>query len=365
MSLEISIRKKLSSFELEIAFSIGDAEALALLGASGSGKSMLLKCIAGVERPDAGRIVLDGRVLFDSDRKICLTPRERRTGLLFQNYALFPNMTVYQNIFHSIRRERYSTLQIKQKADNAVSMMHLDAVRDSPVTAISGGEMQRTALARILVNDAELLMLDEPLSALDEHLKFSLEMELRDVIGNFGGNVLLVTHDRDQAYRFGSKIALVNRGKIEKIDSPANVFANPETVDGARITGVKNIAPASVENGRIRILGWGLDLACDRLPAGCRSVDIKYAGIRMNDLKPAAVVPEFEDGAVFNFKIADVLSNVFSYTVKLYSSTAGAEALPLYWQVSKQIWEPCGTDNVDLYLRRDAVMPLKQEERSQ
>ena len=224
-------------------------------------------------------------------------------------------------------------------------MMHLDAVRDSPVTAISGGEMQRTALARILVNDAELLMLDEPLSALDEHLKFSLEMELRDVIGNFGGNVLLVTHDRDQAYRFGSKIALVNRGKIEKIDSPANVFANPETVDGARITGVKNIAPASVENGRI--------------------LDIKYAGIRMNDLKPAAVVPEFEDGAVFNFKIADVLSNVFSYTVKLYSSTAGAEALPLYWQVSKQIWEPCGTDNVDLYLRRDAVMPLKQEERSQ
>ena len=360
MSLQVKITKKLANFSLDVDCTVESREILAVLGASGSGKSMLLKCIAGVETPDTGCIVLDDRVLFDSSRKINLLPQERRVGLLFQNYALFPNMTVYQNIYHSVRKGRYSGPEQERLINGIMDTLQLTKIRNNSVMRISGGEMQRTALARILVNDAELMMLDEPLSALDEHLKFSLEMELKEIIGNFGKSVLFVTHDRDQAHRLGDRIALVNDGLIEKIAPVREIFMHPDTVEGARITGVKNIAAATVKNGIVEVPRWGLSFDLCRIAGsdGGSEKDIHYIGIRMNDVKLAKGKEDLSKGNIFTFKIADVLSNVFSYTVKLYNPDV-SDPLPFYWQISKDLWEPEHRNIVELYLRDSIVMPLK------
>ena len=170
MSLYVDIEKDLGSFCLKAKFEAGD-ESIALLGASGCGKSMTLKCIAGIETPDRGRIVVDDVVLFDSEKKINLTPQQRRTGLLFQNYALFPNMTVYKNICAGARRERDSQKR-NRMIQSIMENFGLTELADRYPHQLSGGQQQRVALARILVSSPRILLLDEPFSALDSHLRF-------------------------------------------------------------------------------------------------------------------------------------------------------------------------------------------------
>lgn len=350
MALVVDFEKKLSNFTLKAKFSCANQEVLTILGASGSGKSMILKCIAGVEKPDQGKIILNDRVLFDSSNKINLTPQERRIGILFQNYALFPHMTVEQNILYSIRKN-YSNDQKFKIAKEILNLMQLIKIKDQLASKISGGEMQRVALARILVNDADLMMLDEPFSAIDEYLKFSLELELRERIKNFAKPVLFVTHDRDQAYRIGDRIALIYEGKINKVATPKEIFVTPETVYNAKITGVKNIAPAIYKDGKIYIENWQLSFAYDPLKAK----DLKYVGIRMNDFKLASHLDDLAIGTKFIFKIDEVFANVFTYTVKLKTN-----AEPLFWQVSKDLWDPYQKSEVELYIKHSLIMILKE-----
>ena len=192
--LTVDIKKKLDNFILDVQFET-DREILALLGASGCGKSMTLKCIAGIAKPDEGRIVLNGRVLFDSDKGINLSPQKRRVGYLFQQYALFPNMTVEKNIAAGCmekNRERKKAL-VSEK----IEKMHLSGLEHKYPSQLSGGQQQRVALARILINDPELLLLDEPFSALDSFLKWQLEMELSDDLKEFGRGALFVSHSKD------------------------------------------------------------------------------------------------------------------------------------------------------------------------
>ena len=184
MSLTVDMKKKLGSFELETKFEAENG-VTCLLGPSGCGKSMTLKCIAGIEKPDEGRIELDGTVLFDSKKGINLPPQKRMVGYMFQNYALFPNMTVRQNILCGMRH-------IKDKAEKEarlnkyVSMFRLEGLENHRPAQLSGGQAQRTALARIMVSDPKLLLLDEPFSALDAHLRDKLMIEMRDVLARFG-----------------------------------------------------------------------------------------------------------------------------------------------------------------------------------
>ena len=183
MALEVDIEKQLGSFHLRAAFSCGK-ETLGILGASGSGKSMTLKCIAGIERPDRGRIVLDGRVLFDSGKRIDLPPQERRVGYLFQHYALFPGMTVRQNILCGLHAEK-DRQKREEKADAMMEMLRIREIASLRPEALSGGQAQRTALGRILVNEPDLLMLDEPFSALDAHLRLKLQAELKSLLSGY------------------------------------------------------------------------------------------------------------------------------------------------------------------------------------
>jgi len=212
MSLTVDIHKQLGRFSLDASFR-ADGGTLGLLGASGSGKSLTLKCIAGIERPDRGKILLNGVTLFDSERWINLPPQKRRVGYLFQNYALFPNMTVRQNILCGIRWERDRARRAAELR-RVVELLHLQGLEEQRPDQLSGGQQQRTALARILVSRPELLMLDEPFSALDEHLRDQLQIQMKKLLDTFDGDILLVTHNHDEAYHMCEKAAVGDGGRI-------------------------------------------------------------------------------------------------------------------------------------------------------
>ena len=242
MSLIVDIHKSLGAFQLDVAFT-AEPGVTCLLGASGCGKSYTLKCIAGIEKPDRGHIELDGVVLFDSEKKINLPPQQRHVGYLFQNYALFPNMTVRQNILCGLHGER-DRARRERKLREVLRMMRLEGLERHKPAQLSGGQQQRVALARILVSEPKLLMLDEPFSALDAHLRDSLKVELRDMLHSFGREVLMVTHDRSEAYNMSSRIALMDHGKLLTIKDTKQLFADPGSVPAAVLTGCKNIAAA-------------------------------------------------------------------------------------------------------------------------
>ena len=242
MSLEVNIEKRLGGFFLKSVF-VCEGEPTALLGASGCGKSMTLRCIAGIVTPDKGRIVLNGRVLFDSEKHINLPPQKRKVGYLFQNYALFQNMTVEQNIACGIHEEKNKAVRKKAVAD-MIEKLQLTGLEKRKPFQLSGGQQQRVALARILVGSPEILLLDEPFSALDSHLRDQLLSEVKRLLLSFGQEVLMVTHSRDEAYTMCSKLMIMDQGRLCRVGKTKEVFADPKTVPAAIITGCKNIYPA-------------------------------------------------------------------------------------------------------------------------
>ena len=216
MALFVDIEKNFGNFRLNVKLDIGN-EVLGLVGNSGCGKSLTLKCIAGIEKPDRGTIVLDGVTLFDSEKHINLSPQKRHTGLLFQSYALFPNMTVRQNIRAGTLRDKQTEDERNRKIKEILDSFGLSQVADQYPRQLSGGQQQRTALARIMVSDPQILMLDEPFSALDSELKYHMEREVSAVIRNFGKTAILVSHDKGEAYRLCNRIAMVHNGHTEEI----------------------------------------------------------------------------------------------------------------------------------------------------
>ena len=264
MSLTVDIHKQLGRFSLDASFR-ADGGTLGLLGASGSGKSLTLKCIAGIERPDRGKILLNGVTLFDSERRINLPPQKRRVGYLFQNYALFPNMTVRQNILCGIRWERDRARRAAELR-RVMELLCLRGLEEQRPDQLSGGQQQRTALARILVSRPELLMLDEPFSALDEHLRDQLQIQMKKLLDAFDGDILLVTHNQDEAYHMCEKAAVVDGGRILGVREPELLFLDPGSVPAARLTGCRNISSAARRVGayEVEIPGWGIRLATAR-----------------------------------------------------------------------------------------------------
>lgn len=260
--LKAKIKKSLPGFTLEVDFAI-DQEILAILGPSGSGKTMTLKCIAGLLPPDEGHIELNGRVLYDSAAKINLPARERRIGFVFQNYALFPHRTVRENAAFGI------TGKPKAEAEKRISWllakMHVDGLAHRYPRELSSGQQQRVAVARALSCEPEVLLLDEPFSALDTPRRERLELELLSLQDFYRGDILFVTHDLAQGYKLGTRLAVYDAGRMVQLDDKRAVIGAPAGRTAARLTGFKNVldgrvAAASPGEALVSIPGLGTSL---------------------------------------------------------------------------------------------------------
>lgn len=191
---------------------------------------MTLKCIAGIVTPDEGYIALDDRVLFDSSKRINIRPKERKVGYLFQNYALFPAMTVKKNICCGLVREKDREAK-KRKYDKAMSLLHLEGLENRLPSQLSGGQAQRVALARIIVSEPDLLLLDEPFSALDAFLRRNLQTELLEVLQNLGKQAVLVTHSAREVRRMTTNLFVMKSGEIIRRGRTEDVFSDPQSDD--------------------------------------------------------------------------------------------------------------------------------------
>ncbi len=255
--LEVNICKQLSEFTLAVNFTTYDPHPLGLLGASGAGKSLILRCIAGIETPDAGRIVLDGRVLFDSEKKINLPSCDRKIGILFQNYALFPHLTVAQNIAFGLHHRSLPPIQIEAITQQQLTAVQLSSLAQRYPHELSGGQQQRVALARALTNKPEVLLLDEPFSALDTHLRSQVEQQLKRRLQSYPGITLLVTHNLEEAYRICHALLVLESGHVAAHAPKHQIFEQPQTVSVARLTGCKNCSRAIArEPHQLEALDW-------------------------------------------------------------------------------------------------------------
>ncbi|MDU4960570.1 MAG: ATP-binding cassette domain-containing protein [Sporomusaceae bacterium] len=207
--LVVDIQKQLADFRLDIRFSLGN-HILVLFGASGAGKTTLLRTIAGLVKPDQGLIRHHGRLFFSSDDRFFLPPRARRIGYMFQEYALFPHMDVRENIWYGAPK---ADLQARVLYERLIELLRIGQLADRPVTRLSGGEKQRVALARALMTGPELLLLDEPLSALDETTRGELQTELKRIQALWKIPFILVTHDPVEAKRLGDKFLVIEKGR--------------------------------------------------------------------------------------------------------------------------------------------------------
>jgi molybdate transport system permease protein len=241
-TLSLSLHKPLATFPLNVAFTAG-ADALGILGASGSGKSMTLRCIAGVETPERGQIVLNGRVLFDSDRGINLPSHRRRVGLLFQTYALFPHLTIAENIGFGL--QHLPRLERSQRVSGWLGAMQLQGLGDRYPHQLSGGQQQRVALARALAPEPEVLLLDEPLSALDTYLRSQVEQQLIATLASYRGVTLFVTHNLEEVFRVCPQIMVMAAGQTVAAGTRHQVFEQPGSAIAAQITGCKNFSRAT------------------------------------------------------------------------------------------------------------------------
>lgn len=337
MELIVNIEKRLRDFTLAAQFTLRDTT-LALLGASGSGKSMTLKCIAGLERPDRGQIVLNGRTLFDSKKGINLPPQARSVGYLFQNYALFPNMTVRENIIFALDGSKEEKERIF--AEN-VARFSLEGLENAYPANLSGGQQQRVAFARILARGADILLLDEPLSALDTHLKWQIEIALREILAMQEISAILVTHDRDEAFRIAQEIATVDRGQLTPPTDKHELFRRPGTCAATTLTGCKNISAARrLDADHVEATDWGITLR-----VADSETDVQHIAIRAHYLTLAEAGAENALPA----RVAEVIESTFTYIVMLRFAEGG---LPIRWEIAKATWLPLDAGLGDtLYFR--------------
>lgn len=345
MALSVHIVKRLPAFTLRVDFDT-DGEVLALLGASGCGKSMTLKCIAGVEIPDSGRIVLNGRTLFDSAAGINLKPQQRRVGYLFQSGALFPHMTVEENVMAGVLHGKGE--EKRRIAQKMLAELELTAVAHRKPAQISGGERQRTALGRILVNEPQVLLLDEPFTALDSHLKWQLELLLSAALEQFGGDTVLVSHDRGEVRRLCRSVCVLTEGKSEKKAAVEELFSAPNTVAAALISGCKNITDARMTAEGIFCPAWGVTLRGEQT-----SGEVSAVGIRAHHLY---IAEEREENAI-SCKVERVIEDVFSTVVMLRTDGGGM----LRMEVEKRNWAYAVGDAVTVAAMPKHVLTLRKE----
>ncbi len=282
--LIVDIQKRLTNFDLDLAFNLTEST-LGILGGSGAGKSMLLRCIAGTESPTTGRIVLNGRVLFDAKAGINVPSRDRGIGFLVQNYALFPNMTIAQNIAFGLPKS-LTISEVRQRVKAQLEAVQLQGYDDRYPHQLSGGQQQRVALARVLASEPEVILLDEPFSALDTHLRSQIEQVVIARLRNFSGVSLFVTHNLEEVYRVCEDLLVLDQGHTLAYGSKSDIFERPNRLAVAQLTGCKNISPIQVvDQQEILAIDWNIRLRVEPFFGHFNNVGINNVGIRAHQIR--------------------------------------------------------------------------------
>ena len=272
-----------------ISFEAKAGEFLTLLGPSGCGKSTTLRLIAGLEELDAGEISAENRVLASSEKNIFVAPERRGMGMVFQSYAVWPHMTVFENVSYPLRLRKVSRNDIQDKVMRALDAVGLRGFEARPGTLLSGGQQQRVALARALVFEPEILLLDEPLSNLDAKLREQMRIELKALQKRIGVTTIYVTHDQEEALVLSDRIAVMNAGRIEQLAVPSEIYANPKTKFVVDFIGKVNDLPgtiAEVSGDRcvVSVRGTAEGTIACRLKDGMKAGDSVVASIRPQDI---------------------------------------------------------------------------------
>ncbi|PNV60767.1 ABC transporter [Clostridium sp. chh4-2] len=347
MSLSVDLEKKLKDITLRISFETDENSGIhGILGASGCGKSMTLKCIAGIITPDKGRIVLNGRVLFDSEKKINLRVQDRKIGYLFQNYALFPNMTVRQNI--EIAADGKDKRERRENADRCMKLLQVEDLADNYPGRLSGGQQQRAALARILASGPDVLMLDEPFSALDYYLKENIQLELLNILKEYQGDILMVTHSRDEIYRFCRNIHVLEQGNMVVSGMTKDVFADPKAVAAAKLTGCKNIVPAlRLSDHEVDVPEWNTKLIFEKAVPE----EFDHIGIRAHYFRRSTAA---DVKNVIPCRVKQMLEDPFEVTAVLDND--------IWWKIPKREWKEqyCRHLPEEIVIPEESILFLKK-----
>ncbi|MEG4840759.1 molybdate ABC transporter permease subunit [Microcoleus sp. B9-D4] len=350
----LSIFKPLSSFALDVGFDIGP-EVLGILGASGSGKSMTLRCIAGLETPMSGKIAVNGRVLFDSAQGINVASKDRRIGFLFQNYALFPHLSVAQNIAFGLQHLSESEQELRVK-EQLISVQ-MSGLENRYPHELSGGQQQRVALARAIAPSPELLLLDEPFSALDTHLRSQLERELMLTLANYRGITLFVSHNLEEVYRVCKNLLVLAEGRPIAFDTKENIFDRPGNFTVAQLTGCKNFSAAkSIAETVVEAIDWGCNLTVvEPIPQSLVSV-----GIRAHQL---SFVSGCELENTFPCWIASTVETPHRVTLylKLHSPPNHSQDYHLQAEVFKEKWRAIKDNPFPWYVHFEPIRLILME----
>jgi molybdate transport system permease protein len=347
--LTVNLSKRLANFDLDLAFDVTEST-LGILGGSGAGKSMLLRCIAGMESPTSGQIGLNGRVLFDAKHSINVPSRDRRIGFLVQNYALFPHMTVAKNIAFGLPKT-LSSREVRQRVEAQLAAMQLQGYGDRYPTQLSGGQQQRVALARALASEPEVLLLDEPFSALDTHLRSQMEQEMTARLRSFNGVSLLVTHNLEEAYRVCQNLLVLDKGQVLASGSKYEVFDHPGVLGVAQLTGCKNFSQVeALTEQEILATDWGIRLQViepllDRLA---------YVGIRAHQLR---FTENSHQPNTFPCWLVATSETPHRMTVFLKFNTQPTDAQDYHVQaeVFKEKWETLKQNPLPWHIQLDAL----------
>src|ERR1700754_4913100 len=242
-----------------VSFSVPAGEIVVLLGPSGCGKTTTLRCVAGLEHPTSGEISIAGRMVSSPERGVLVPPRSRDLGMVFQSYAVWPHMTVRQNVVYPLKHRKISRADANRKVDEVLALVGLTEYAERPVVALSGGQMQRVALARSIVYRPQLLLLDEPLSNLDAKLRIRLRDDLRVILKQTGMTALYVTHDQAEAVVLGDRIGVMRDGKLLQMGTPDQIYNRPADLFVANFTGATNELTGTLvaRNGEFGVVDFG------------------------------------------------------------------------------------------------------------